>query len=324
MKKRTIIMASPAFGRQGEEFLETLASNGFNLVDLREYDLSIDDPRLQKALPHAWGFIPGNLPVFGDEFFKLAPELRFISKLGVGLDNIDLKAATKNKVLVCNNPGANTTAVADFTLGLILSLARRIPAADQSLRQGGWQKYLGMELSGKTLGLIGLGPIGRAVAQRAAGFGLKLMGHTLHWPEEFAAQYDIARVQPKTLFREADIISLHCALTPQTSHLIDQEALSLMKPSALLINTARGGLIDSQALFKTLEQNSMGGAALDVYEVEPLKDPSWFELENVILTPHMAWASHEALYRMCRETVDNLLKAAQGIKPKNLVNPEAW
>lgn len=320
--KPIVVIAAPPFARGRREPFTRLEEAGFDVIDARPA-LSLEDDSLRRALEGAWALVPGNAPRLGPGFFELAPRVRLIAKLGAGYDNIDMPEATRRGVLVCTTPGANTGAVADYTLGLILALCRRIPGVDRDVRAGGWEKVKGVELSGKTLGLVGAGAIGRAVAARAAGFGMRLMAYDPWWPEEAAAVLGLVRVELDEVFEKADILSLHCPLTGETRNVVDRRALGLMKPSALLINTARGGLIDEEALAEALSEGRLAGTALDAFAEEPLAVESPLRLsERVILSPHTAWFTEEAMTRMTDWTVDQIISVGQGGRPRHPVNPD--
>lgn len=319
--RRLIVVAAPPFAMGGKESFERLEKEGFSVVDVRPC-ASLSDDSLRNPLREAWAFISGNAPYLGPSFYELAPRLRVIAKMGAGYDNIDLRAATNRKVLVCYTPGANTKAVADYTLGLMLALCRRIPMVDRDVRAGQWNKYKGFELAGKTLALLGVGAVGRAVAERAGCFGLRLIGCDPYWPAEEAGELGIVRVELEELFSKADILSLHCPLTEDTRQVINRRSLGRMRSSALLINTARGELVDEEALTEALMNKDLAGAALDAFAEEPLGNTPLKSLENVILSPHTAWFTQEAMARMTDWTVDQIICAGDGRPPKWPINPE--
>jgi len=236
------------------------------------------------------------------------PRLKVISRYGTGTDRVDLPAALARGIVVKTTPGANANAVAELALGLMFGLARHIPALDRAVRDGGWPRSTGMELTGKTLGLIGLGAIGRAVAQRARGLSMTVIGYDpLVAPEE-AKSAGITSLTLDEVLRGADVVSLHVPLLDATRHLIDAHALSLMKPGALLLNTARGGLIDERAALEALQSGRLGGLGLDAYETEPPTGSPLFGLDSVIATPHTGAHTAEATATMAQMAVDNLLE----------------
>jgi D-3-phosphoglycerate dehydrogenase len=225
-----------------------------------------------------------------------APKLRVVGRAGVGVDNIDLEAATKRGIVVMNTPGGNAIAVAEHTLALMLALARHVPKADASMHAGKWDKksLQGSELRGKTLGIVGLGKIGIEVAKRALAFDMKIVAHDPYVAFSFAQQLEIALVPLDELFAKSDFISLHVGLTPQTQGMINAANLEKMKKGARLVNCARGELLDDAAVVAALKSGQLGGAALDVFRDEPLKDSMYHGAPNAILTPHIAGSTNEA------------------------------
>lgn len=261
-------------------------------------------------------------------FLDAAPSVRVISQLAVGYDNIDVEAATKRGVLVCNTPGVLTDATADLAFALLLAHARRLPAGDQALRRGEWGEWspvfmLSRDLHGKTLGIIGLGAIGRAIAERARGFKMRLLYWSRGRKPELESELGIQWRELNDLLRESDYISISLALTDETRGLIGEQELALMKPDAVIVNTARGQIIDQPALYRALLEERIGGAALDVFSTEPLPpDDPMLMLDNLIVSPHVGSATVETRTRMTDLAVDNLLAVLHGEKPPAPVNPE--
>ena len=247
--------------------------------------------------------------------FAAAPRLRVVARFGVGTDTVDLGAAERHGVIVTNTPGANTVAVAELTLGLMLALARDLPGAVSEARAGGWRRSRGWELAGKTLGLIGLGRIGRAVAARAAAFGMHVIGHD-PYADDVAG---VERVALEALWPRADVISLHLALSDATRHLIDAEVLGQCKPSAVIINTARGGLIDEQALAEALGAGRLAGAAADAFEHEPPSGSPLLTLPNFLPTPHLGATTREAVEHMGMAAAASVVAVTRGEEPSNVV-----
>jgi D-3-phosphoglycerate dehydrogenase len=225
-----------------------------------------------------------------------APKLRVIGRAGVGVDNVDLEAATRKGIAVMNTPGANAVAVAELTLGMMLSMARFIPRADGLMHAGKWEKksLQGTELRGKTLGVIGLGKIGMEVARRAKAFGMEIVGHDPFVSASVAKEQGIRMGKLDDVYAAADYITLHVGLTPQTTGMINADSIRTMKKGVRMVNCARGELINEAALAHALKQGQVGGAALDVFQEEPLKNSPLTTLDNVILTPHIAGSTHEA------------------------------
>jgi D-3-phosphoglycerate dehydrogenase len=225
-----------------------------------------------------------------------APKLRVIGRAGVGVDNIDAGAATARGVVVMNTPGANAIAVAELTLGMMIALARQIPKANATMHAGKWEKksLQGVEIKGKTLGIVGLGRVGMEVAKRALGFGMTVVGYDPFVAPAVARENNVELAPIDDLFRRADYLTLHVGLTPQTEGLINATSLATMKKGVRIINAARGELVVDEALVAALQSGQVGGAALDVFRSEPLKESPYFELENVILTPHIAGSTNES------------------------------
>jgi len=230
------------------------------------------------------------------KLLESAPKLRVIGRAGVGVDNIDTDAATRRGIVVMNTPGANAIAVAELTLGLMVSMARAIPRANATMHEGKWEKksLQGRELRGKTLGIVGLGRIGLEVARRARAFGMELIGYDPFIAPVIARENDVTLVPIDEIFRRSDYLTLHVGLTAQTEGMINATSLAIMKKGVRIINCARGELIVEQALADALKSGHVAGAALDVFHQEPLKDSPFFAMENVILSPHIAGATDEA------------------------------
>lgn len=265
------------------------------------------------------------------QLIETAASLKVISQMAVGYDNIDLAAATARGIPVGNTPGVLTNATADLTWALLMAAARRIVEAERFVRNGRWQTWsptllLGADLSGSTLGIIGFGRIAQAVARRARGFDLRLLYYSRRRRErELERAMGIEYAELDTLLQESDFITLHASLTPDTYHLMSDHQFALMKPSAILINTARGSMVDSEALFRALSTGQIAGAALDVTEPEPLPPSSpLLELDNVIITPHIGSASKQTRTKMAQMAVDNLIAGLQGEKLPNCVNREVY
>ena len=231
------------------------------------------------------------------EIIEAGEKLKVVGRAGAGIDNIDVEAAKEKGVKVLNTPEAPAIAVAELTIGLLLSLARQIPRADSSMKEGRWAKkeFKGWQLNSKTFGVIGLGHIGEKVARLAKAFGMKiLITKRTPPPPEILKELEAEFVPLDELLRRSDVISLHVPLTPQTYHMIGEREIQLMKDGAFIINTSRGAVIDEKALLKALKSGKLGGAALDVYEVEPPEDYSLMKLPNVVCTPHIGAQTVEA------------------------------
>ncbi len=257
------------------------------------------------------------------EVIAAAERLRVIGRAGVGLDNVDADAATKRGIIVMNVPAGNTISTAEHTFTLLLALARHIPQSNASLRQGQWErgKFVGTELFGKTLGIVGLGKIGTEVATRAQAFGMTVIASDPFLTSERAQQLEIQLTDLKTLYATADFITVHTPLTAETKHLIGREELAAMKPGVRLINCARGGIIDEQALHDAIVSGHVAGAAIDVYEEEPPTSPNpLVGLPQVVATPHLGASTEEAQYNVAIEVVKQVADALLGRGIRNAVN----
>jgi D-3-phosphoglycerate dehydrogenase len=240
--------------------------------------------------------------------------LRVISRYGAGTDRVDLDAARERGVVVRNTPGANAQAVADLTFGLILSVARRIPLLDSKTKAGEWARSTGTEIYGKTMGILGLGAVGKAVAQRARGFSMRVLAYDPYLDAEYAEARGIGGVALEELARQADVICLHLPLMDSTRHIVDAALMETMRPGAIIVNTARGGLIDEAAAYRLLVSGRLGGLGLDAYESEPPGESPLFALDSVVATPHAASHTREAAQNMANMAVDNLIRALEGEK----------
>ena len=263
-----------------------------------------------------------------EELLGRAPRLKMIANMGVGYNHIDIAAATRRGIPVSNTPGVLTDATADLAFTLILAVARRVVEGDRRVREGKFKLwapflFLGREVSGKTLGIVGFGRIGRAVARRARGFDMPVLYHSrsrLTPAEERESPAEYADLN--ALLAQADFVSLHVPLSKETRHLIGATELSRMKPTACLINTARGPVVDEKALLAALQRGMIAGAGLDVYENEPALTPGLADLPNVVLLPHVGSATLETRTAMAAMAARNLIAGLGGQRPPNLVNPE--
>ncbi len=299
-------------------------------IDVNAHDRPMDRNVFLERIAGKDGLLPSITDKVDAEAMERAPSLKMIANFGVGFNNIDVTAATARGIPVSNTPGVLTDATADVAFALILAVNRRVVEGDRMVREGRflfWAPFhfLGSEVSGKVLGIVGMGRIGQAVARRARGFDMPILysGRTRLAPADEAALGASFRPFPD-LLAEADIVSLHVPLTPETHHLIDREALGRMKPSAVLINTARGPVVDEKALVAAIRAGTIAGAGLDVYEDEPCLAPGLVELENVVLLPHVGSGTWETRTKMADMAVTNLLAGLRGERPPNLVNPEVW
>jgi len=284
------------------------------------------DPLLIDLLPQAEGlFTLLTIPVT-ERVLRKSPKLRVVSNMAVGVDNIDVQACTLRKIPVGNTPGVLTESTADLTMALLLSIARNIPSASMDAREGRWKTWapsgwLGMELNDSTLGIIGMGKIGKAVARRAMGFGMKI----LFTDPETRNEINAIQLPLGELLKNSDIISLHTPLTGETRGMINQSTLTMMKPTAILINTARGPLIDTPAIVDALVNNKIAAAALDVTDPEPLPPTHpLYGLPNCLIVPHIGSATQLTRLKMAAMACENLLAGLEGVRLPNCVNPEVY
>jgi D-3-phosphoglycerate dehydrogenase len=287
-----VLVTNASFAKYSKRAEEILQDYGLEIIRVKQPVTGEND--LLGQLDDVVAIITGLEPVTG-KVINSAPRLRVIVKHGIGVDNIDLDAAKEKGVIVANSPGTNREAVADLVFGLMLSLARKIPQSDRQVREGKWPKVFGQSVWGKTLGIIGLGVIGKSVAQRAKGFNMKVLAFDKYWDEEFASANGIIRSEVDEILKESDYVTLHVPLMEETRNLIGEKQLSIMKPTAYLINAARGGVVDEDALYKALKEGRIAGAGIDVFSTEPPTQSPLLGLQNVILTPHMGGFTDGAL-----------------------------
>jgi D-3-phosphoglycerate dehydrogenase len=299
-----------------------LKREGCTILEWREGSgLALGDLEAKIARADAWvvAFHP-----IDARLMDRAPRLRLIAKHGVGVDNIDIPAATARGIVVAVAPGANDQAVADVTMALLLSMLRRIPEASASVKAGRWERFLGFGLTGKIMGIIGLGRIGLGVARRAKGFGVGLIGFDPVWPAEAAEEIGIRQVDRDTLIAESDIISLTLPLTPETEGLINERTLAEMKAGIWIVNTSRGKVVDEKAMYDALILGHVAGYATDVFDNEPPVGSPLLALPNVIATPHIGTYTTESLQLMGERCADAVLKVRRGERPEFVVNPEVY
>ncbi len=276
---------------------------------------------LARLLPGIDGLIAG-LDAIDRAALEAADSLKVISRYGVGVDNVDLQAAGEKGIVVTNTPGANSVSVAELTIGLILALARHIPEAAAATRSGGWPRLTGLTLEEKTIGLVGMGSVGKEVARRLVAFNCRLWAYDPYPDHEFAARYAVRLAPLEQVAAEADFLSLHLPLLPDTRRLVDRTFLEKMKPGAFLVNTARGELIDEPALVEAIQSGHLQGAALDVFPKEP-PDPQnpLLLLPQVIVTPHSASHTDGAMNAMGKLALEDCLAVLSGRAPKYPVAP---
>jgi D-3-phosphoglycerate dehydrogenase len=304
----TVLVSAPYMIPSLDHFRPVLEAYGLELI------VTPVEERLEEAqiMAYAGGF-DGTL--CGDDRYSArvleacAPRLKVISKWGSGIDSIDQEAAARLGIRVCRTPNAFTLPVADTVLGYILAFARRQPWMDNAMKAGQWQKLPGFSLAESTLGVVGVGNIGKAIIRRACAFGMQVLGNDIvEIAPDFLIENGVCMLSLEELLRRSDFVSLNCDLNPTSYHLIGESALKLMKPNAVLINAARGPIVEEAALVKALQSGRIGGAALDVFEREPLPgDSPYLGMDNVLLAPHNANSSPTAWERVHRNTIFNLL-----------------
>lgn len=284
---------------------------------------------LLSSVGPAQAIIASSLVAYDGPAMDRAPDLRVIARTGIGYDQIDLAAATDRGVAVCNAPDAPTTSTAEHTMALMLAVAKRVPSAQEALRSGGrdfFATHRGFDLEDRCLGLVGVGRIGKAVARMAQGFDMRVIAHDPFVDDAAMATFGIEPVDRlATLLARADVVSLHVPLTNETRHLIDSKAMRQMKPESMLVNTARGGLIDHPALLEALESGALFGAGLDVTDPEPLPpEHPLLHRSDVVVTPHVATATGAGKARLYESAVTQALQVLRGERPPHLVNADVW
>ena len=315
LKDCKILVTPTSYGSQDPE-LKTELEKLVGEVVYNNTGKPLSSNQLKELLVDVDGYIAG-LDEIDASAFESAPILKVVSRYGVGYNNVDLNAASKNGVIVTNTPGANAIAVAELTIALILNMLRPILPAVQRTKQGEWPRYKGFSLVGKTVGLLGLGAIGKETAKRLTGFGCRVMAYDLYPDEKFAAEYGIEMSILDVILPAADIISLHLPGTAETREIVNAEFIDKMKPGAWLVNTARGDLISEKALVDAIENGKLSGAALDVYSEEPPPPLSTiFSFDQIITTPHMGAHADSATNAMGRMAMDECLRVLQGVEPK--------
>lgn len=265
------------------------------------------------------GYIAG-LDFITEKAIDACPHLKVISRYGTGYDRVDIMAAKKKGVIVTNTPGVNAEAVGELTFGLILSAARNIPHLDRSTREGGWIRSTGMELKGKTLGIMGLGAIGKVVARCAQGFDMEVIAYDPYINLEYCQKHRIKSTTIDEVLSCSNVLSLHLPLNDETYHLINRESISRMPEGAIIINASRGGIIDEEAAYEALRSGYLGGLGLDAFEQEPPKDSPLFQLPNVIATPHTGAHTREATDHMAALAISNLIDVLSGQECEYVVN----
>jgi len=299
-------------------------------VDYAESDDGMNAEELARRILGKQGVVSQLMDKFPADVLATLEGIRVIANVAVGYDNIDVPAATRCGILVTHTPDVLTDTTADLAFALVLAAARRVVEGHHYVHSGQWTKWqvdllVGQDVHHRTLGIFGMGRIGRAVAQRATGFSMRTIYYDpVRAPEELEKELRLELVSPEQLLETSDIVSLHVPLMDSTRHMIGARELGLMKPTAILVNTSRGPVVDEAALADALEQRVIAGAGIDVFEREPRVESRLLALENVVLTPHIASASVATRIKMSMMAAENAVAALEGRRPPNLLNPQAW
>jgi len=297
-------------------------------VETNQRDTPVTPVQLVRRLQGKAGAVSLLTESIDERLLSQCPELKIVCNVAVGYNNIDVKACTRRGIMVTNTPGVLDDTTADLTWALLMATARRLVEADAYFRTGKWKgwglmQFLGHDVHRKTLGIIGFGRIGKGVARRARGFDMRVIYTDVQRADEATErEYGVMYVDKRTLLRESDFVTLHVPLFPETTHYLGQAEFALMKKSAILVNAARGPIVDEKALLQALRAGGIAGAGLDVYEREPKVERGLLSLKNVVLAPHIASASIETRSKMAMMAAGNCVAAVGGQRPPNLVNPE--
>lgn len=310
-----ILVTPRSFGKEDPRPLELLRERGFEIIRNKSGRI-MTELEMAEACADVDAIIVGIDPV-NKYVIDEARNLKVISKYGVGVDNIDLSYAQSKGIIVTRTAGANTNAVADYAFALLLAVARRVVHIDRECRKQNWSKITSIDIYKKKLGIIGLGNIGKEIAKRASGFSMKVYAYDVLRDDEFAKENNIEYVDMDTIIRDCDFISLHLPLTPETSNLISYEQFKAMKKNAILINTARGGIIDEEALLWALQNGVIYGAGIDVFEKEPPEKKELLGLDNIVIGSHCAASTVDAVNNMGIMAAENVIKVFTEMEERN-------
>lgn len=312
---------------------DTLCRDAYQLLEANGYQVLFDPARSFPAYttqelenhPNREDIVAALIGMddFRDEGkFKALPNLKAVAKFGVGVDNIDGEMAKRYGVAALNAPGQNSNAVAELTVGFMLDLLRHVIPLHKAMEQGGWPRFIGSEIKGKTVGLLGFGAIARLVAQKLRAFDVTVLAFDLYPNEKLAEELGVRMVSREEVITASDLVSIHIPATPETHHLFNRETIASMRDGAYLLNPARGALVDLDALAEALLSGKLAGAALDAFEVEPLPAGApILKCENIVLTPHTGAETKESYYNVSMTTVQDILRVLKGEKPVHCVNP---
>ena len=321
MPSKRLLISARSFGKNDPAHVPTLQDAGFTIYECRE-TVDMDKSYLEELLPDIETWVVNAYPIDKTLMAK-CPNLRLIIKHGIGVDNIDIPAATKRGIIVMNTPKVNPLPVADLSMTLLMCLTRRIVEAYQCVVSGDWKQFLGTGVYGRYLGILGLGQIGLAVADRAAGFGMKILGYDPYAGERIKAQRsDIEVVGFHELLKRADFVSLNLPLSEETRGLMGKDALEQMKPTAMVVNTSRGKIVDEAAMYEALVSKRIAGYATDVFEKEPPTDSPLLALPNVLATPHIGWYTQDHMRSLGDQVIASVFSIYEGESPDTILNPE--
>ena len=313
-----VFIASRSYSKYSKETKEYLEDNDC-ILEWNEHDRPLQENDLLKIISKYDGIIVG-VDKVTEKVIKKGGKLKVIAKNGVGVDNIDLKAASEAGICVVNAPGTNSASVADLTVALMLALSRQIPIINTMTKNGLWQRKIGSELWKKKVGIIGTGEIGKGVIKRLKGFECEILAYDLKKDLDFAEKYDVKYLELKDLLVESNYVSLHVPMNKYTKNLLDVDELKLMKKTSFLINTSRGGIVNEDALYQALKNHEIAGAACDKFLQEPPGHHRLFELDNFIATSYIGAYTYETNVRTGMMVAKNLVDVLKGKKPINLVN----
>lgn len=317
IKMKILVTPTSFKSKTNKKAIEKLHSFADEII-YNDYGRPLTSIELKEMIKDCDGYIAG-LDYIDKEVIENANNLKVISRYGSGCDRVDINACIENGVILTNTPGSNSNAVAELTLGLLLSVIRKIPMLDQNTKSGGWIRNTGIELSNKTIGIIGLGAIGKCVAKGAQGFSMKVLAYDPYIDLEYAKSNDVQPVDLEYLIKNSDVLSLHVPLNNDTKNIISYKEFELMKDNVILINTSRGGLINESATIEYLKNGKLGGLGLDAFQDEPPKNCKDFQFDNVVLTPHTGAHTSEATEKMALMAVDNLINILSGNKCEYIV-----
>ncbi|MHA2857285.1 phosphoglycerate dehydrogenase [Paenibacillus lautus] len=318
MKAKKVLVTATNYSKLCADAKRLLESHGCEIIENR-FGRPLTFEELKEVVGSVDGVIAG-VDTWNEEIFKLAPQLQGIARFGVGVDNIDLEAARKYGIQVTNVPRGNANAVAELAIGLMISVRRHIPALDRSTKNGSWERFVGSELAGGTIGLLGFGNIAQLTAKKLKGFDVEIIAYDKYPDTAKASEYGVTMTTFEQVLAHSDIVSMHLPSLKETHHIMNDKAFARMKPSAIFINTARGAVVDEQALSRALSSGVIAGAAIDVYESEPVSaDHPILQIGNLITTPHTAAETFETYTRVSMITAQALLDIFEGREPTNIL-----